>query len=216
MEKIKGIIYDLDGTLISTSQIHEAGWLYAGKKFGVPVSNGALFNQRGISARTAVKAMLPENQQSLAGDFIAAKAKYVAEHLNEASIFPGALETVGRLFREGCDVWICTSASGNFVGKIMDKFPELRNLLKENVVWREMYENEKPSSDALDLTMEKMGINNQQVVYVGDALSDYKTGLNAKVKFVYFCPGEKDPRIPDSIPVISSHDEIYGILGLIE
>ena len=60
-------------------------------------------------------------------------------------------------------------------------------------------------------TLRKMDLTNLQVYYIGDAFSDYQTSLNAKVKFIYFCPNlaERDLRIPESIPVISSHEEIW-------
>ncbi len=82
-------------------------------------------------------------------------------------------------------------------------------------VWWEMYKESKPSPKPLNVTMEKMGLTNSQVYYVGDAVSDYKTTLNARVGFIYFCPNlaERDSRIPVSIPTISSHEEILQILG---
>ncbi len=63
----------------------------------------------------------------------------------------------------------------------------------------------------INVTLEKMGLKNSQVYYVGDSASDYKTSLNANVKFIYFCPNlkQRDARIPESVPIISSHEEIW-------
>ncbi len=38
MKKIRGIIYDLDGTIILTQKLHEKAWIYAGKKFNIPIT----------------------------------------------------------------------------------------------------------------------------------------------------------------------------------
>src|SRR3989304_4142948 len=86
---IKGLIYDLDGTLVQTAKLHEAGWLYAGKKFGVKISKKMLQNQRGISNRTAGLMMLPSRKRHILNEFIATKAEYVFEHLNQIKSFPG-------------------------------------------------------------------------------------------------------------------------------
>jgi len=210
---IKGIIYDLDGTIVSTIKIHEAGWLYAGKKFDIYISDEMLLNQSGISNKAAAKMMLPNDKKYLIKKFIATKVKYVMENINQATIFPDILKGISRLSKNSYKVWVCTSASKSFVNKILDTFKALKKI-KNNIVWREIYKREKPSPDALNLVIEKMDLTKSQVYYVGDAFSDYRTGVAAKVKFIYFCPDVKkrDLRIPKSISTISSHKQIFKLL----
>ena len=77
-----------------------------------------------------------------------------------------------------------------------------------------MYKDEKPFPGALNLTLKEMGLTNLESCYVGDALNDYETSINAKIRFIYFCPSikNKDLRIPKSVPLISSHKEIFKFL----
>lgn len=156
--------------------------------------------------------MLPTNKRNLAKKFIKVKNEYVNKNLREITLFPSALKTIQQLTQKGYSVWICTSAHKNFVKGIMalKKIKEVES----KIIWREMYNKEKPSPEALNLTTKKMGLKNSQVYYIGDALSDYKTSINAKIKFIYFSHNikAKDPRIPKSIPVISSHQEIFKLL----
>jgi len=210
-KRICGVIYDLDETIVSTQKLHEAAWLFAGKTLNVPISHQMLINQKGISNKEAALMMLPQNKKHLLDKFQKAKAEYVNRNLKEAVPFPDATETIGRLFKKGCNVWICTSAKKVFVKKVLKPFRELR---KMDVVWREMYTEEKPSPEALNLTIKKMDLSNKQVCYVGDAFNDYKTSLKAKVKFIYFCPDKKgrDPRIPESVPTISFHRGIFKLI----
>ncbi len=63
MKKIKGVIYDLDGAVISTQKLHEDVWIYAGKKFNIFISEEMLLNQRGISNEAAASMMLPVNKK---------------------------------------------------------------------------------------------------------------------------------------------------------
>ena len=212
-KEIKGIIYDLDGTIISTIKLHELAWLYAGKKFNIPISDEMLVNQRGISNKAAAGMMLPENKKHLAKKFIAAKVKYVMENANQVVLFPSIIKTISQLFKSGYKVWICTSAHKNFVEKILVNFSELRKLLRHNIIWRKMYKREKPSPDVLNLVIKKMNLAKSQVCYIGDAFSDYKTAMRAKVKFIYFCPNlkKRDSRISKSIPTISSHKHVFEI-----
>lgn len=212
-KEIKGIIYDLDGTIISTIKLHESAWLYAGRKFNITISREMLLNQSGISNEAAAKMMLPNNKKHLAKKFIAAKVKYVMENTNQVVLFPSIIKTISQLFKSGYKVWICTSAPKNFVIKILDNFSELRKLLRHNIIWRKMYKREKPSPDVLNLVIKKMNLAKSQVCYIGDAFSDYKTAIRAKVKFIYFCPNlkKRDSRISKSIPTISSHKHVFEI-----
>lgn len=108
---------------------------------------------------------------------------------------------------------ICTSARQYFVKKVLKIITPLTKIRK-NIVWREMYKREKPSSDALNTTIRKMSLTNSQVCYIGDAFNDYKTSLAARVKFIYFCPNlkKRDLRIPKTIPFISLHRKIFQVL----
>jgi hypothetical protein len=150
-KEIKGIIYDLDGTIISTIKLHESAWLYAGRKFDIPISKKMLLNQSGISNEAAAKMMLPKNKSYLTKKFIAAKVKYVMENVNQAVLFPDILKTISQLLKKNYKVWICTSAHKDFVIKIMSNFKELKRLVKNHIIWREMYKNEKPLPDVLNL-----------------------------------------------------------------
>lgn len=212
-KEIKGVIYDLDGTIVSTQKLHEDAWVHAGKKFNIPITKRMLLNQRGISNKEAVSMMLPNNKKYLIEKFKNAKVQYVNENLNKITLFPYISKTIRQLLKEGYRVWICTSATKDFVKKILKIFKELKEM-RDNIVWREMYKKEKPSPEALNLTIKKMDLTKSQVYYIGDALSDYKTSIAAKVKFIYFCPNFKkgDLRIPKLIPTISSHRKIFKLL----
>lgn len=211
MAEIKGIIYDLDGTLVSTVKLHELAWQAAGKEFDVPISKKMLLDQKGMSDEAAALMMLPKEKRGLVLQFVEAKQNYVRNNLDKISLFPGALENINNLLNKGYQVWICTSSHNFFVKKVFNLFPGLGKALKENVVCREMYERAKPYPDALDMTIKRMGLNNSQVYYVGDAFKDYEACLNAKVKFIYFCPNIRnwDERIPKYALTIRNHREIF-------
>jgi len=213
-KEIKGVIYDLDGTIISTIKLHEAAWLYAAKKFNIPISPEMLIAQRGISNEAAASLILPKNKKHLSKDFIDAKAKYVLKNVSEITFFPYASKVIDQLLQNGYRVWICTSAPKNYVKKILNNFSKLKRIIKNNIVWRGMYKNEKPSPEVLNLIIKKMGLTKSQACYVGDIFVDYKTGVTAEVKFIYFCPNlkKRDLRIPKSIPTILSHREIFKLL----
>ena len=210
---IKGVIYDLDGTIVSTTKLHELGWLYAGKKFNIKITKKMLIKQSGISNTEASLIMLPENKKYLVKNFITAKTNYINQHINQIKAFPNILETIKKLTKEGYRVWIFTAAHKNFVKEVLKIIKGLK-IIKNNIIWCEFYKKGKPFPEGLNLTIKKMGLKNSEVYYIGDTFNDHKTSKAAGVRFIYFCSNikNKDLRIPKSVPVISSHKEIFRIL----
>lgn len=206
---ITGIIYDLDGTLISTTKLHESAWLAAARKFNVSLTKEMLLNQKGVSNKEAACMMLSQNKRNLLHNFVKSKQNYVMKNIKEATIFPGTIETINQLKNKGYRIWICTSAKNDFAQIVLKHNNFLKNAIGDNIIWREMYKKEKPAPDALNLTMKKMGLDKSQVCYVGDAFNDYKTSKNTGVKFIFFFQDRKDSRIPVAITAINSHKKIF-------
>lgn len=212
-KKIKGLIYDLDGTIIFTQELHKAAWIFAGKKFNISISKEMLLNQSGISNKAAALMMLPHNKKYLLDEFIKTKEKYVMSHLKKIAFFPDVLRVIRELIKRKYSVYICTSAQKIFVKKVLNISKSLGKF-KNNIIWREMYKREKPFPDALNLTVSKMNLPKSQILYIGDAFNDYQTSIAARVRFVYFCPDirKRDLRIPKSIPIISHHQDIFKLI----
>jgi phosphoglycolate phosphatase-like HAD superfamily hydrolase len=59
-----------------------------------------------------------------------------------------------------------------------------------------------------------MDVKADEVVFVGDAVSDYQSAQAAGVTFIYFCPAlhELDPEIPVDVPRMKAHSEIFEYL----
>lgn len=209
MREIKGVIYDLDGTLIRTEKLHEAAWLYAGAQFRHFVTNEMLLKQKGTSNEVAAEMMGID--KNIIPRFVAAKVKYVMENISQVTLFPGVIDVVRQLRRKKYKVWIATSAHRDFGMTVFKNLPDLKRLFEANTVWWEDYQESKPSPKCLNVTIKKMKLTHEEVFYVGDAASDYKTALNANVDFIYFCPNlaERDFRIFISTPIIFSHREIW-------
>lgn len=77
--KIKGVLFDLDGTLINTTPLILESFRHTFVEFGLPVpSKEALVAGFGLPLRTAAKAYMPE---SMIEDFCTAYSDYHRSHL---------------------------------------------------------------------------------------------------------------------------------------
>ena len=206
-------MYDLDGTLVSTRELHKKAWKLAAKHFEIVLTPQMLIDQNGMLGQDAARMMLPQEKQYLAEEFAKAKARFVDGDPIKVELFPFVVETLEKLIKHRYSVWICTSARKDFVHRIMKDAQGLE-LLKEKVVFREMYREGKPSAEPLLLTLSHMNLTSEEVVYVGDTVSDYEASRNADISFFYFLPpgANEDSRLPSSIPRIASHKEIFSYL----
>lgn len=211
--KKKGIIYDLDGTIIVTTDLHEQGWIEAGKRLNINITEDFLENQKGLPEDVSAKLVLGEKYDEHGVNFIRTKQLHTIQNSGSVRLYADFLSTYQRLSEKDIRVWICTSAPREFVLSVFNNIKELQ-VLKDKSVFREMYKEGKPNPEPVFLTAKLMGLPVQQCVYIGDAYNDYLAATSAGCEFVYIRPNPKDndPRIPSTIPVISNHSQILSII----
>lgn len=209
----KGVIYDLDGTIIITTDLHDEGWLEAGRCLNIPIPEEFLLNQKGKTEEAAARELLGKRFDEHGKTMIQIKQAYAINNCATATLFEGFLDTYRKLTENGIKAWICTSASKGFVSSVFKTLPQLQDLANKTV-FREMYKEGKPNPEPVLLTAKLMGLPVEECVYVGDAYNDYLAATRAGSEFAYACRSQtdKDPRIPTAIPVISDHTQILSII----
>lgn len=215
-KKKKGVIYDLDGTIIVTTELHEQGWLEAGKCLNIDVPAEFLKNQKGITDEAGAKMLLGDKFKEHGKNFVQIKQAYTINNCTIAKLNDGFLETFKKLTEKGIDAWICTSAHQEFTTAIFRSLPQLQALVNKTV-FREMYKEGKPNPEPILLTAKMMNLSTKECIYVGDAYNDYLAATRAGCKgFAYICKNlsEKDSRIPASVPIISDHTQILPLIGI--
>lgn len=211
---IRGVVYDLDGTIIDATKVHADGWRAAGADYRVSITESFLQYQMGKTNEDAAEHLLGEQRYHEFGkDFIEAKKRYAETHAGEASYFEDFNDAYHCLQQRGIPVWICTSSPRRFCEAVFGRIHALASF-ESCAVWREMYRRGKPDPEALQRAFTKMGVNAQQVIYIGDALSDCQAALNAQCQFVYYLrdPAAADPQFPPDVPRIARHGELLKLL----
>jgi len=209
----KGVIYDLDGTIIDTTHLHEMAWQEVGDSLGIHLSAEMLVKQKGVSNEEAVRLLFPSQGTEKVEQLVQKKNEYIANNFGKFVEVKGIAEVISELQKKEYKVWICTSAPKEFVMRVASEISVVDDI-KDNIVWREMCKEGKPSPEPLLFTLKQMGLQAPETVFVGDAWSDYKASIAAKIPFLYFSPeySEPDSTIPDNIPRLKNHKEIFEYL----
>lgn len=214
---VKGIVYDLDGTIIDTAKLHEIAWTEAGRKYGIEITLEMLEEQKGMPSRDAAIIMLGltegtlnPNDESLIRNLTDTRRGYVLSNIGEVTLFSGFLNTYKELRKMEVLVGVCTSASELFLERLYEVKKELL-ILKDTMVYKGMYKRGKPDAEPVLKTLEMMNhLQPQQALYIGDAHTDYLAAMKAGVSFILFCPDETtlEDKIPKTIPRIQHHEQV--------
>ena len=106
--RIKGVLFDLDGTLINTTPLILESFRHTFVEFGLPVpSKEALVAGFGLPLRTAAKAYMPE---SMIEDFCTPYSNYHrSQHDKLIQPFDGVNEALAQLAGRGIKMAVVTS-----------------------------------------------------------------------------------------------------------
>lgn len=211
---IRCIVYDLDGTIINSMELHEEGWKLAAEAFFTPVSKTILKDLAGRPINEIAAHLLKTEDESRINAFVSLNHEYVLKHTDRIHLFPTFQETYREISKTH-PVWVCTSSTKDFVDKIFNTNEELKPL-QGKYVYREMYKKGKPSAEPLLLTFKKAGnFSGKECIYIGDTYTDYCSAKAAGAKFIYFAPDPKneDLRIPKTITRIRTHKELLLLIN---
>jgi HAD superfamily hydrolase (TIGR01509 family) len=176
---LKCVIFDMDGTLTQTNRLifdsfNYIAMKYEGKKYSEseitamfgPPEEGALIN---IVGRERITQAMKEYLEF-----------YSEKHNELARLFPGIKEVVIDLKNRGVHVALFTGKGIDTTSITMDKFGLTPYF--DYVVTGSDVVNHKPSPEGIHKIMQHFRLQPDEVLMVGDAVSDINASHEARVK----------------------------------
>jgi phosphoglycolate phosphatase-like HAD superfamily hydrolase len=188
-----GIIFDLDGTLLdSTDLIFQIPDVLK-KKYNVSIDQktsdeieGVIVNAlKGRSGKfliirlTLYVAKRYKIPWYLRLRYLRDAGELYKKLIKTVPIFPGAKETIEFLINQGCRVAINTTSSRT---ELLDRFEHRMGFLDmfcEYIVTRTDIKKMKPHPESIQILSERMGIPIKKLVMVGDMDADVLAGINS-------------------------------------
>lgn len=203
----RGVVFDLDGTLIdSLPDIAAAANALLADHGLAPLPQSQIGSFVGMGERVfldrliAATALDVAQYDALMGQFI---THYKAS-TGLTTVFPGALDAVKALKAEGYKLGICTNKPGVPLAAVLDAL----DLSKwfDVIIAGDTLPVRKPDPAPLRLAFDRMGAT--EGVYVGDSDVDAETAQRAGVPFAFFTEGIRTKPVED-IP----HDRPFDRFG---
>jgi HAD superfamily hydrolase (TIGR01509 family) len=199
---LRGVLLDVDGTLIDSNPAHARAWADAFKEFSYDISAERvqpLIGKGGDKVLPELTGL--ENESDEAKRLTKRRSEIFKErYLSTLKAFPGSHELLARFKESGLRLVIATSARAD----------ELRGLLEqaglEELVERKTTssdaEHSKPDPDIIEAALEKGKLEPGEVLMVGDTPYDIESANRAGVRTVAFrCGGWNDADLAGAIAI---------------
>ncbi len=194
-QKYNTVVFDIDGTLVDT--IEEG---IAALKRTLPSPPYPCLQKEDIdkfkymSNIDFFSSLKWGNKDELYEEFFV----YLKEELENANFFPGVLEMILEIKRSKLNLALVTSETrAEF--EIIDKSLNLFNYF-EYVICLEDVKMPKPNPDPLYLVMNRFGVKKENIIYVGDSLTDMDCAKNAGVCSLLAVWGNQNRSIKNKFP----------------
>ncbi len=188
----KAVIFDLDGTLLDTLGDLHAAVNYALRSFGFP--ERSLEEVRRFIGNGVVKLMqrsTPENtDRETDKKCLEVFREYYLIHMRDMTApYEGVISLIEKLREKGIKTAVVSNKLHQAVCELCeDYFPGLI----DEAIGVSVEEERKPSPVNVYRAMEKMGVNADECIYIGDSEVDVQTSHNAGVKCIGVTWGFRD------------------------
>lgn len=179
VRNLRCIVFDMDGTLTQTNQLiydsfNYIAKKYAGRSYSVPEIN-AMFGPPEEGALLAIV------KQEVLDEAMADYLTFYRKHHNRlARLYPGIEEVLRYISQSGRKLAVFTGKGNRTATITLQEFHIDRYF--DYIVSGNDVVNHKPSSEGLRKIMDHFGFGAEEVLMVGDAVSDVKAARGAGVK----------------------------------
>ena len=179
MKHLKCIVFDMDGTLTQTNQLiydsfNYIAQKYAGRTYTIPEIH-AMFGPPEEEALLAI--VRPDQMDEVMKDYL---TFYQKHHSRLARLYPGIEEILSYTKKYKKKLALFTGKGTHTARITLEEFHIDKYF--DYVVTGNDVVNRKPSSEGLQKIMEHFGFRPNEVLMVGDAVSDVKAAHEAGVK----------------------------------
>lgn len=209
---IKAILFDIDGTLLDTSEFILQAFEHALKEGGATeVTRADIAQKMGPPLFEMYSLLAPEKEPE---KFVRLHRDFQAEKLHLSVPFLGAKEVLSKIHERGIKIAAVTSRSNENSIKTLE-LAEIKDYF-EIIISFEDVKKHKPDPEGIFMALEHMGVRPQDAMMVGDTFVDVEAGKNAGTLTVGITHGIRGDEVKTSYPdyLITSLPELLAILDI--
>ena len=179
--ELKAVLFDLDGVLVDTSQLHSDAWAEIARSVGAEPPADIKDQVRGISRMESLKIALGESvsrytQEELVDLAARKNSRYLEmiQHLTPADLLPGVVALLDDLDRADIKIVLCSaSKNAEVVLRAVGVFERFIAIADGH-----SYERGKPHPDVFWTGAKMVGVQPNECIVVEDAAAGITAALD--------------------------------------
>jgi HAD superfamily hydrolase (TIGR01509 family) len=190
---VRGVLLDIDGTLIDSNDAHAMAWVQALEDAGFSAPFERVRGLIGMGGDKLLPELTKLEKSSKRGTELTEKRSEIfrKEYLPRIRMIPGARALVERMKAEGLQVVAATSSSPEELTRLL-ALAEVDDLVDDATTAGDV-DHSKPDPDILRAALQKMNVPPHEAVMIGDTPYDIVAAKRAHVASIAFrCGGWSD------------------------
>ena len=207
----RGVILDVDGTLIDSNDAHAEAWAEAGRRLGYDgITYDAVRPLIGMGGDRITRQLAGIDPDSEAGRELSELRSRIfsRHHLPGLEPFPRVRELLERLRDDGFDLVVASSASEDDLSALLDK-AGVADLVRSATSASDA-DDSKPDPEIVEEAVARANVPRENLVMIGDTPYDVEAARRARVPLLAVRTGGWDAEDLEGAAVV--RDDIAALL----
>jgi len=189
LNKIRGVLVDLDGTLVDSISIYEKAYILLLKEFGIDVDIN-LYKNSGEGPLEIARRIYERYKDKLNisfDDFIARREKILRDLISEIKFTPGAKEFLSYVKDKGFKVGLVTSSFKDFTESLLENLG-LKGFF-DVVITADDVKRSKPDPEPYLLALNKLNLLPDECIAIEDSIYGVISAKTAGINVIAVLTG---------------------------
>jgi HAD superfamily hydrolase (TIGR01509 family) len=209
---IKAVLFDIDGTLVDSNDLHVLAWRHAFRRIGVAFSPEVIHAQIGKGGDMLIPALLPGVDEKTQEDLDDAHGEIFKQHfISQVRPFPGARDLLARVRDAGRQVVLASSSSRSDVDFYLDLL-DARDLVTATTSADDV-EKSKPAPDIFASALNKVALlGPAEAMVVGDTPYDVEAARKCGIATIAVRSGKFPDESLSNAGAVAIYDDVEALL----
>lgn len=189
---LRGVILDLDGTLIASNDAHAQAWVDALDEHGYTVAYKDVRALIGMGGDNLLPELIGIEKDTDEGKAISERRKTIINerYLADVRATPGVRSLLRRMHSDGLELVLATSAQADELDRLL-AIAEVGDMISQKTSASDA-ESSKPDPDIVQAALERLGCAADEVLMLGDTPYDITAAGKAGIRVVALRTGGFD------------------------
>ena len=186
---IRGVIFDVDGTLIDSNDAHARAWVETLEEFDITVAYDDVRRLIGMGGDKLLPELCNIDKDSDLGKQISDRRAelFKRRYLGTVTALPGSHDLLVRLRDTGLRLAVASSAKKEELAPFL-KIAGAEGLFEEKTSSDDAASS-KPDPDIVAAALDRLGLDPEEVVMIGDTPYDVEAANRARIDVIAFRSG---------------------------